>query len=62
VDENGISRFQLLQRLQKQPTVCFVFDVLWTDGTDITRKTVLERRAVLESIIKQEPGIQLGSL
>jgi bifunctional non-homologous end joining protein LigD len=64
VDENGIPRFQLLQRFQKQPTaptVYFIFDVLWADGTDITTKTVMERRAVLESIIKPKSGIQLGS-
>jgi bifunctional non-homologous end joining protein LigD len=51
VDENGIPRFQLLQRFQKQPTApthYFVFDVLWTDGEDITRKTLIQRRAVLE--------------
>jgi len=39
VDENGIRRFQLLQRFQKQPTVptiYFFFDVLWTDRADIT--------------------------
>ena len=32
VDENGIPRFQLLQRFQKQPTaptLYYVFDVLW---------------------------------
>jgi ATP-dependent DNA ligase len=54
VDENGIPRFQLLQRFQKRPTaatVYFIFDVLWADGMDITTKTLLERRAVLASII-----------
>lgn len=43
VDENGIPRFQLLQRFQKQPTaptLYYVFDVLWTDGTDVTGKTI----------------------
>jgi bifunctional non-homologous end joining protein LigD len=32
VDENGIPRFQLLQRFQKQPTgptLYYVFDILW---------------------------------
>ena len=43
VDENGIPRFQLLQRFQKQPTaptLYYVFDVLWTNGADITGQTV----------------------
>ena len=64
VDENGIPRFQLLQRFQKQPTaptLYFVFDVLWSNGTDITGKTLMERRAVLETIIKSVAGIQLGN-
>jgi hypothetical protein len=38
VDENGIPRFQLLQRFQKQPTaptLYYVFDVLWCDGEEL---------------------------
>ena len=64
VDENGIPRFQLLQRFQKQPTaptLYFVFDMLWTNGMDVTGKILMERRAVLETIIKPVAGIQLGS-
>jgi bifunctional non-homologous end joining protein LigD len=64
VDENGIPRFQLLQRFQKQPTaptLYYVFDVLWNDGADITGQTVLERRALLERMIKPVLGIQLGT-
>jgi bifunctional non-homologous end joining protein LigD len=36
VDENGIPRFQLLQRFQKQPTaptLYYVFDLLWYKET-----------------------------
>ena len=50
VDENGIPRFQLLQRLRKQPkapTLYYVFDVLWHNGDDLTGKALLERKAVL---------------
>src|ERR1700730_9268628 len=64
VDENGIPRFQLLQRFQKQPTaptLYYVFDVLWSEGEDITGNPIVARRAVLERIIKPVPGIQLGS-
>jgi bifunctional non-homologous end joining protein LigD len=63
VDENGIPRFQLLQRFQKQPTaptLYYVFDALWHNGEDLTGKPILERRSVLEHIIKSAPGIQLG--
>lgn len=63
-DENGIPRFQLLQRFQKQPTaptVYYLFDLLWCDGFDLTGKTILQRRAQLEKIIKPVAGIQLSS-
>ena len=64
VDEKGIPRFHLLQRFQKQPTaptLYYVFDVLWCDGEDITGKPVVERRRVLERIIKPKAGIQEGT-
>jgi bifunctional non-homologous end joining protein LigD len=62
VDENGIPRFQLLQRFQKQPTApTLYYDVLWHDGEDITGKRVLERRSVLERVLKPMARVQLGS-
>jgi len=64
LDENGIPRFQLLQRFQKQPkapTLYYVFDVLWYKGDDLTGKSILERRSVLERILKPTAEIQLGN-
>ena len=64
VDENGIPRFQLLQRFQKQPTaptLYYVFDVLWYNGDDLTGNPILERRSVLERVLKPREGVQLGS-
>jgi len=64
VDENGIPRFQVLQRFQKQPTaptLYYVFDILLYRGDDLTGKPILERRSVLERILKPVAGIQLGS-
>jgi bifunctional non-homologous end joining protein LigD len=64
VDENGIPRFQLLQRFQKQPTaptLYYVFDVLWDKSEDLTGKTLLERKAVLEQILRPSTGVQLGT-
>jgi bifunctional non-homologous end joining protein LigD len=63
LDAEGIPRFQLLQQWQKRPTapvVFYLFDLLWSDGRDITGKTVLQRRARLEEIIAPIPGIQVG--
>jgi bifunctional non-homologous end joining protein LigD len=56
--------FQLLQGFQKQPTaptLYYVFDVLWYNGNDLTGNSVLERRSVLERLVKPRAGIQLGS-
>ena len=63
LDQEGIPRFQLLQQWQKRPTapvVFYLFDLLWSDGRDITGKTVLQRRARLEQIIAPVSGIQVG--
>jgi bifunctional non-homologous end joining protein LigD len=63
LDKHGVPRFQLLQRWQKRPTapvVLCLFDLLWSDGRDITRKTVLQRRERLERIINPVPGLQVG--
>jgi bifunctional non-homologous end joining protein LigD len=64
LDKDGVPRFQLLQQWQKRPTapvVLYLFDLLWSDGRDITGKTVLQRRDRLEQIINPIPGIQVGS-
>src|SRR5215472_19108352 len=48
VDENGIPRFQLVQRFQKQstaPTLYYVFDVLWDNSADLTGRPILQRRS-----------------
>src|SRR6201990_715502 len=63
VDENGIPRFQLLQKFQKQPTaptLYYVFDILWHRGDDLTGKAFMERRAILERLLKPRAGIQLA--
>jgi bifunctional non-homologous end joining protein LigD len=63
LDDEGISRFQLLQKWQKRPTapvVYFLFDLLWSDGRDLTGKTVVQRRERLEKITTPVAGIQVG--
>ena len=64
LDEQGISRFQLLQPRMGRKNVSeiarlaghtrvvyYVFDLLHLDGLDLTGCTVLERKATLESIL-----------
>jgi bifunctional non-homologous end joining protein LigD len=63
LDKDGVPRFQLLQQWQKRPTapvVFYLFDLLRSDGRDITGTTVLQRRDRLKQIINPVPGIQVG--
>jgi bifunctional non-homologous end joining protein LigD len=63
LDEEGIPRFQLLQKWQKRPTapVAYVlFDLLWDKGRDFTGKSVVQRREWLQEIITPVAGIQIG--
>jgi bifunctional non-homologous end joining protein LigD len=41
--------------------VFFLFDLVWSDGHDLTGKTVLQRREWLEQKVTPVPGIQVGS-
>jgi bifunctional non-homologous end joining protein LigD len=63
LDEEGIPRFQLLQKWQKRPTapvVYVVFDLLWDNGRDLTGKSVVQRRERLQEIITAVAGIRVG--
>ena len=63
MDEEGIPRFQLLQKWQKRPTapVAYVlFDLLWDNGRDLTGKSIVQRLEQLEEIITPVDGIQIG--
>jgi bifunctional non-homologous end joining protein LigD len=53
----------LLQQWQKRPiapVIYFLFDLLWSDGRDLTGKTVMPRRKRLQEIITAKDGIQVG--
>jgi bifunctional non-homologous end joining protein LigD len=63
LDEEGVPRFQLLQKWRKRPTapVVFVlFDLLWDSGRDLTGNRIVQRRERLEQIIHPVAGIQVG--
>jgi bifunctional non-homologous end joining protein LigD len=63
LDEEGIPRFQLLQKWQKRPTapvVYVLFDLPWDNGRDLTGKSVIQRRERLQEIITPVAGIQVG--
>jgi len=54
LDEEGNANFQQLQNVLKHREnahlVYYVFDILWYDGRDLTRLTLLERKEILKSI------------
>ena len=63
LDEKGMPRFQLLQPrvgrksglsalLGKGQIVYYVFDLIYCDGYDLTSCTLLERKAMLEKILR----------
>jgi len=58
LDEEGIPRFQLLQKWQKRPTAPVVyvwFDLPWDNGRNLTGKSVIQRRERLQEIITPLP-------
>jgi bifunctional non-homologous end joining protein LigD len=55
LDESGAPRFQLLQQGERRERI-FVFDVLWLDGRDLRNLTYLERRKILEGVLKGAPA------
>src|SRR5262245_36544908 len=59
-DEQGRSRFQLLQNYQKTRRgrlVYVVFDLLHLDGHDLTALPLLQRKRVLQQLVKNVPGV-----
>src|SRR5438477_25064 len=55
-DSKGRSHFQLLQQYQKTgegPLLYYVFDLLRLDGKDITNKPLIERKKLLEALLKK---------
>jgi bifunctional non-homologous end joining protein LigD len=54
LDEEGASRFQMLQ--QGGAAVLFVFDLLWLDGRDLRAEPLETRRALLEKLLSKAPA------
>jgi bifunctional non-homologous end joining protein LigD len=56
LDENGISQFQLLQNALRHKTKLLycAFDLMFHDGEDLRRLTLLERKTRLKSILPRD--------
>jgi bifunctional non-homologous end joining protein LigD len=61
LDENGLSSFQLLQAFElgeERPAIFFyAFDLLRLDGTDLLGRPLIERKSILEKLLKTAPGV-----
>ena len=57
LDQEGRSRFQLLQNAEREKTrlLYCVFDLLYLDGKDLRGKTLLERKSELARILPKNP-------
>jgi bifunctional non-homologous end joining protein LigD len=53
LDSGGVSRFNDLLSRKCQP-VLYAFDLLWLDGKDLRQRPLLERKSMLEQLVR--PG------
>ncbi|HXU27661.1 MAG TPA: non-homologous end-joining DNA ligase, partial [Bacteroidia bacterium] len=64
VNDKGISNFGALQNWRSEADgilLYYVFDILWLNGKDLTKLSLIERRAILKSIIpKGNTNIRLS--
>ncbi len=73
LDEKGVSRFELIQSritnrdagavaqmARKSPVHLFLFDLLYLDGMDLRNLPLLERKRLLESVVKPNPLIRVS--
>jgi bifunctional non-homologous end joining protein LigD len=63
LDDQGHSRFQLLQKYRKTgvgPLVYYVFDLLELDGRDLRKEPLRVRQKELKALIRGLPGIAMS--
>ncbi|MCW4467774.1 DNA ligase D [Flavobacterium sp. MFBS3-15] len=61
-DEKGLSHFQWLQYYAENPgrgkLKCYVFDILYFNGYDLTPLELLQRKRILEAVLPQTDAIR----
>src|ERR1700751_3202713 len=58
LDVEGKSSFQILQsdgKAKQTPIVYYAFDLLFLDGTDLRSRSLIERRKLLATLLKNAP-------
>ena len=48
------------EAIKEYPVAVYLFDVLYSDGNDLTTKPILERRKILKSIVKEDETFRLA--
>jgi len=48
------------EAIKEYPVAVYLFDVLYSDGEDLTMKPILERRKVLKSIVREDESFKLA--
>ena len=61
INNDGIASFQQLQNFANKGAttklIYYVFDIIWLDGKDLTNLTLLERKAILQSVMPEEDTV-----
>lgn len=63
VDDQGISRFDLMQKYQSEKKghlIYYVFDILWFNGRDLRELPLIKRKQLLENIIPPLEQLQVS--
>jgi len=60
LDAAGKPQFYDLMRRRREP-VFYAFDVLWLDGKDLRSHPTIERKAILEELVRDQPRILYAS-
>ena len=63
VDENGISKFQLLQNFQRTGEgnlIYYLFDIIYLNGYDLKKLPLIERKEILKKILPDIPNIRFS--
>ena len=63
VDQDGIPRFELLQRYQQKPQgtlLYYVFDLPYLEGKDLTGLPLLRRRELLKKVLAENEVIRFS--
>lgn len=63
LDQDGLPHFEWLQSWHKQPQgslYYYVFDILWHNGRDVTKLTLLERKKLLRSVLPAHSALRFS--